>query len=169
MNIDFKQATELLQLFGGEPAEIALMTGDGHSGHGLYAVYTADTDEGSVYLGETDENATPQAAPVAASSAQVQGEAVAWCDPSNPLNHEAFAWAGTLRQPRHSMPLYATPPPAQAAPIAAQPEPLTDEEIMELAYLWVNSWTGPIIAFVRAIEAAAIAKQVPAAIAEDKP
>jgi hypothetical protein len=60
ITVDFKQATELLEMFGGEPCEIALMNGPGHSGEGLYAVYTADP-EGSVYLGETDEEAAPEA------------------------------------------------------------------------------------------------------------
>jgi len=61
VTIDFRQATELLEMFGDEPTEITLMTGDGHSGNGLYAVYNADP-EGAVFLGETDEEATPVAA-----------------------------------------------------------------------------------------------------------
>jgi hypothetical protein len=44
------------------------------------------------------------------------GEAVAWCDPSNPLNNEAFAWPGTAREARHSMPLYAAPTADKAWP-----------------------------------------------------
>lgn len=63
ITLDFKQAAELLDMFGGEPAEITLMNGRGHSGDGLYAVYTADQD-GSIYLGQTDDEATPM--PVAA-------------------------------------------------------------------------------------------------------
>ncbi|MCU4119356.1 hypothetical protein [Variovorax sp. N23] len=60
ITIDFKQATELLEMFGGEPTEITLMAGEGHSGEGLYAVYNADP-EGAVYLGKTDEDAAPSA------------------------------------------------------------------------------------------------------------
>lgn len=59
VKIDFKQATELLAMFGGEPCEIALVQGDGHSGEGLYAVY-ADDPEGSFYLGSTDDDARPE-------------------------------------------------------------------------------------------------------------
>lgn len=57
--IDFKQATELLAMFGGESAEIALVNGGGHSGDGLYAYYTADPD-GAEFLGQTEEDAAPQ-------------------------------------------------------------------------------------------------------------
>jgi hypothetical protein len=67
VSIDFRQATELLEMFGGEPTEITLMAGDGHSGPGLYAVYNADP-EGSVHLGETDEEAVPDA-PVSQAAA----------------------------------------------------------------------------------------------------
>jgi hypothetical protein len=67
VSIDFRQATELLEMFGGEPTEITLMAGDGHSGPGLYAVYNADP-EGSIHLGETDEEAVPDA-PVAQAAA----------------------------------------------------------------------------------------------------
>ena len=59
--IDFKQATELLEMFGGEPADITLTLGDGHSGHGLYAHYTEMPDEGAHYLGVCDDDARPEA------------------------------------------------------------------------------------------------------------
>lgn len=36
---------------------------------------------------------------------------VAWCDLSNPLNNEAFAWPGTLRPATHTCALYTAPPP----------------------------------------------------------
>ncbi|KQR55656.1 hypothetical protein ASF94_04455 [Acidovorax sp. Leaf160] len=65
LTIDFKQATELLELFGDEMGEISLMKGDGHSGPGLYGVWTADPD-GAFYLGQTDEEAVPDATPQAA-------------------------------------------------------------------------------------------------------
>lgn len=70
ITVDFRQATELLELFGGEPADITLMTGNGHSGPGLYAVFNADPD-GAVYLGEADEEAVP----VAAQPARAGGDA----------------------------------------------------------------------------------------------
>lgn len=79
ITIDFRQASELLEMFGGEPTEITLMTGDGHSGHGLYAVYNADP-EGAVYLGETDEEAEPERThPPAASEREGEAdEAALW-------------------------------------------------------------------------------------------
>ena len=70
IEIDFKQVTELLEMFGNEPTVITLMHGDGHSGKGLYAYYTEIPDEGAEYLGEADDEAVPaikvaQPAPVA--------------------------------------------------------------------------------------------------------
>src|SRR5687768_17471392 len=45
-----------------------------------------------------------------------RGEPVAYCDPGDPRNSQAFAWPGSAREPRHSMPLYALPtPPTQGA------------------------------------------------------
>ena len=61
IRIDFKQATELLEMFSGLPAEIVLQTGDGHSGRGLYAWWDADPSAGAMYLGQTDEEAEPEA------------------------------------------------------------------------------------------------------------
>ncbi len=61
ITLDFKQATELLEMFGGEACEVTLMSGDGHLGRGIYAMWAADP-EGTVYLGETDEDAAPQQA-----------------------------------------------------------------------------------------------------------
>ncbi|MDR0214563.1 MAG: hypothetical protein LBJ15_11230 [Comamonas sp.] len=57
--IDMKQAAELLELFGGQPAEFTLLQcTDGHSGQGLYAYYTEFPDLGASYLGKTDAIAT---------------------------------------------------------------------------------------------------------------
>lgn len=61
IRIDFKQATELLEMFNGLPAEIVLQTGDGHSGRGLYAWWDADPSAGAMYLGQTNEEAEPEA------------------------------------------------------------------------------------------------------------
>lgn len=63
VRIDFKQATELLAMFGGEPCEITLQVTTGHSGNGLYAYYTDLPEEGCTYLGVTDEEAVPDATP----------------------------------------------------------------------------------------------------------
>lgn len=57
--IDFKQATELLAMFGGEPCVFTLSVTDGHSGRGLYATYTEYPEEGSEFLGVTDCWAVP--------------------------------------------------------------------------------------------------------------
>ena len=59
VQIDFKQATELLAMFGGEPSEITLSIVDGHEGKGLYAYFTDYPEEGSIYLGVSDEEAEP--------------------------------------------------------------------------------------------------------------
>lgn len=57
--IDFKQATELLAMFGDEVGEVTLSTGEGHSGKGLYAWYSELPEEGAEYLGVTDDEAAP--------------------------------------------------------------------------------------------------------------
>lgn len=62
VHIDFKQASELLEMFGGQPSEITLTNGEGHSGPGLYAFYRDLPEEGSFFLGVTDDDATPQGA-----------------------------------------------------------------------------------------------------------
>jgi len=59
--IDFRQATDLLAMFGGEPNEITLQLGDGHSGRGLYASYTDMPEEGATFLGVSDQEALPEA------------------------------------------------------------------------------------------------------------
>lgn len=61
VTVDFKQATDLLEMFGGESSSVTLSYGNGHSGNGLYASYTDIPDEGSHHLGETDSDAAPQA------------------------------------------------------------------------------------------------------------
>jgi len=71
VHIDFKQATDLLDMFGGEPCEITLSVIEGHSGRGLYAHYTEYPEEGSNFLGVTDIEALPAAAPAAAPGAAI--------------------------------------------------------------------------------------------------
>jgi hypothetical protein len=61
--IDFRQATDLLAMFGGEPNEITLQFGEGHSGRGMYASYTDMPEEGAIFLGVSDQEAMPDAAP----------------------------------------------------------------------------------------------------------
>lgn len=73
ITVDFKQAAELLEMFGGEPAEITLMTGDGHSGIGLYASYTDMPEEGAEFLGTSDDEALP-AAPAQEHATQLAGQ-----------------------------------------------------------------------------------------------
>ena len=63
--IDYRQAVELVEMFGGEPAEVRLIHGDGHSGPGLYAYYDELPEEGANFLGETDPDAAPHPQPVA--------------------------------------------------------------------------------------------------------
>lgn len=65
--IDFKQASELLAMFGGEAGMVSLQIGGGHSGRGLYAHASSYPEEGAVFLGVADEEAVPSAAPKQAS------------------------------------------------------------------------------------------------------
>ena len=65
IELDFKQATELLEMFGGEPGLVTLIPGDGHSGQGLYACWTDVPGEGAIYLGNSDDEARPEARPEA--------------------------------------------------------------------------------------------------------
>lgn len=70
--LDFKMATELLEMFGGEPGTVALLPGDGHSGKGLYAYYDEIPEEGAEFLGAPDSEAVPQQATLPASEAVAQ-------------------------------------------------------------------------------------------------
>lgn len=65
ITIDFKQASELLEMFGGEPTEMTLLFGEGHSGRGLYASYTDMPEEGAEFLGVSDDGAVPAPQPPA--------------------------------------------------------------------------------------------------------
>lgn len=78
IHIDYKQATELLEMFGGEPGEITLEVGDGHSGHGLYAHYTELPEEGAEYLGVADDEAVPVPHADADAEEIQSGERVEW-------------------------------------------------------------------------------------------
>ena len=71
--IDFKQATDLLAMFGGEPNEITLQIGDGHSGRGLYASYTDMPEEGTIFLGISDQEAEPDVVPPKCSTCDDYG------------------------------------------------------------------------------------------------
>ena len=58
ITLDFKQATELLELFEGKPREIVLTVNDGHAGPGLYAFYK-DQWLAAIFLGESNKEARP--------------------------------------------------------------------------------------------------------------
>jgi len=73
ITIDFKQATELLAMFGGEPAEVTLIEGPGHSGEGLYAYYSDLPEEGAEFLGKPDNEAVP-ATPAQEHATQLAGQ-----------------------------------------------------------------------------------------------
>ena len=63
ITLDFKMATELLEMFGGEPGLVTLQMGGekSHSGAGLYAYYSELPEEGAEFLGaEPDDEAAPQ-------------------------------------------------------------------------------------------------------------
>ena len=72
ITVDFKQATELLAIFGGEPAEVTLIEGPGHSGEGVYAYYSDLPEEGAGFLGTSDNEALP-AAPAQEHATQLAG------------------------------------------------------------------------------------------------
>jgi hypothetical protein len=59
VTLDFRMASELLEMFGGEPGEVSLLQGEGHSGEGLYAYWTELPNEGCVFLGNPDDEAAP--------------------------------------------------------------------------------------------------------------
>jgi hypothetical protein len=61
LELDFKQATKLLEMYGGEPTVIGLQIGDGHSGRGVYAHYVDLPGEGAEFLGVADDEAAPVA------------------------------------------------------------------------------------------------------------
>ena len=61
ITLDFKQATELLGMYGGEPTEVTLMVGNGHSGKGVYAHWTSVPEEEAMFLGASNDEAAPVA------------------------------------------------------------------------------------------------------------
>ena len=66
ITLDFKQATELLKMFDGDPGLVTLQHGNerSHSGAGLYAWYSDLPEEGAVFLGaEPDDEAAPTTQP----------------------------------------------------------------------------------------------------------
>jgi hypothetical protein len=76
ITLDFKMATDLLGMFGGEPGLVTLQRGDehGHSGPGLYAWYSDMPEEGAGFLGaEPDDEATPSAPSAPAQPVVEQG------------------------------------------------------------------------------------------------
>ena len=54
ITINLEQAQKILEIFGGEDAEVTIIEGDEkyHSGKGLYAYFTELPEEGAFYLGE---------------------------------------------------------------------------------------------------------------------
>ena len=79
ITLDFKMATNLLEMFGGEPGLVILQYGGEHchSGSGLYAWYSDRPEEGSEFLGAEQNDASLDSAMDAACK---QGE-----------NHDRYA------------------------------------------------------------------------------
>lgn len=98
----------------------------------------------AIELGAWPKAATPALrAIIAALSAAPQGglEPAAFCEPDNPFNGTAFAWPGTAREARHSLPLYAVQ--QSAAPQVPEgwvlvPEKITDEMTIAFAETWFS-------------------------------
>ncbi|MCT8174350.1 hypothetical protein [Variovorax sp. CY25R-8] len=86
--IDFKQASDILSMFGGEPGEITLQLGEGHSGRGLYVHYSDYPEEGAEFLGVADEEAMP----VADGNEAAEPVAYLLTRPSG------FAWSAMARE-----------------------------------------------------------------------
>lgn len=123
IEIDFKQTTELLAMFGGEPATVTLMSGDGHRGKGLYAYYTDLPEEGAEFLGEADDEAVPDQQPVT-------GEPV-WCVATGERvnGEETYTHHDAYVPLADCFPLYthqAPSVPATAEPVAWLDEMLAD-------------------------------------------
>ena len=124
VTIDFKQATELLEMFGDQPSEITLQTGEGHSGRGLYAHYTDLPEEGASFLGETDDEATPStSAPEVAAPA---GERQLY---RKVYHYSGFGIVGESYEPITSSAPSTEPPAAQAA---------SDEQLFKMAAPFVG-------------------------------
>lgn len=60
ITLDFKMATDLLEMFGGKPGLVTLQHGGEqyHSGAGLYAWYSDSPEEGSEFLGVAMDDAS---------------------------------------------------------------------------------------------------------------
>lgn len=86
VTLDFKQATEFLEMFGDEPTEICLIHAYGHSGDGIYAFYNDMPEEGTIYLGVSDDEAIPDDRTIITH--QVPKVAV---DPTTTANYELVA------------------------------------------------------------------------------
>ncbi|MFA5898095.1 MAG: hypothetical protein WC829_03160 [Hyphomicrobium sp.] len=97
--IDYRQAVELVEMFGGEPAEVRLIHGDGHSGPGLYAYYDELPEEGANFLGETDPDASPQPQPVAQPVQAQLIERCPNCDDTGDVNSIDGEWRGVCYCP----------------------------------------------------------------------
>lgn len=65
ITVDFSQAHELLEMFGGEPGLVTLHHGNekSHSGAGLYAWWTDMPEEGAQFLGAQPDNEAAPARP----------------------------------------------------------------------------------------------------------
>lgn len=75
ITLDFKMASELLDMFGGEPGLVTLQHGGEkcHSGAGLYAWHSDLPEEGAAFLGAEPHD---EAAPTAQPSPAAQGDAL---------------------------------------------------------------------------------------------
>lgn len=76
--------------------------------HGLPAKWRREAERDSV--DEVEVQLLNYCADELESALRQSGEAVAYCDASDPSNASAFAWPGTDRHERHSTPLYLVTP-----------------------------------------------------------
>lgn len=128
VSIDFRQAIDLLAMFGGQPAEISLEVVTARREGltpGLYAWHTDYPEEGSVNLGVTEGEAAPaeeptgqQAEPTDAMFAHIRAI-------DNTMDREE------MRQIIEGILALASQPSEPPAPAGQQTEP-TDEELQEV-------------------------------------
>ena len=131
ITLDFKMATDLLEMFGGEPGLVTLQHGDerSHSGPGLYAFYSDMLEEGSGFLGaDPDDEATPDTAASATAAPAQAGEY-----PELPIRFASYdAWGNQTKHGYNAEDMRAYADKTCAARGAAQAAPVDAENEIDL-------------------------------------
>lgn len=156
--LDFKQATDVLAMFGGEPGEVQLQFGDGHGGRGLYASYAEYPEEGAEYLGMSDGEAlpSPEAAPAAmegdpAEAAEILKSLIDNIERGGMYSQESTL--GFLSQAYYCL-KPANPAATPAAPSIGTASMYAQQHGLAVTTEWMIGWN----ACLDAIDAAALAQ-----------